>query len=390
MRQAREHHPGEVWKTPDGKWRSKNPSGDAKSFDAKEQADAHAKPKKDTGSGDGGEGKGKGFKALLSSFLEKAKDLAPSAKEALKRAPQEAQRLVVDKEHRKEATTKAVEVMKKGAKAIPTLLKNATKEELHEIKHGVSAVKKVFKKPPEKLTGPDKKALYAVGVYVVAGTVMAATGGLAAMAGTLGNSFAKHVAFKAVSHILDQGFTHFEVGHSLLHGLHHFSDHLASERVALRHIFGEGASEEELQEILLTYMYQAIHDVLDKGLTDEDMEKVLEAVNEKTENVKTASVVLPMSDPTWESYTDEVMDYRMDGVTPRQLIREAMRSYVKIAQETNGKIETAIRAVEDYSGMETDYERLESLVRKEIRFIWGDDPGRDIFAKMFARGKFIY
>lgn len=287
MKIARERHPGEVWKTPEGKWRSQNPAGEAKSFDTKDQADAHAKPKKDEPTKD--EGGSKGFKGMLSSFLEKAKSLTPAAKEALKQAPKEVQRLIVDKDHRKEATDKAVQLMKKGTKAIPTLLKNATKEELHEIKHGVSAVKKVFKRPPEKLTGPDKKALYAVGVYVVAGTVMAATGGLGAMAGTLGNSFAKHVAFKAVSHILDKGFTHFEVGHSFLHGLHHFSDHLASarpasERVAMRYVFGEdGPSEDELQEILLTYVYQAIHDVMAEGLSDEDMQKVLEAANDKSD-----------------------------------------------------------------------------------------------------------
>lgn len=287
MKLARERHPGEVWKTPEGKWRSQNPAGDSKSFDTKDQADAYAKPKKDEPKkeNDGP----KGLKGMLSSFLEKAKKLTPVAKDALKQAPKEVQRLIVDKDHRKETTDKAVEMMKKGAKAIPTLLKNATKEEIHEIKHGVSAVKKVFKKPPEKLTGPDKKALYAVGVYVVAGTVMAATGGLGAMAGTLGNSFAKHVAFKAVNHILDQGFTHFEVGHSFLHGLHHFSDHLASERtaserVALRYVFGEdGPSDDELQEILLTYVYQAIHDVMADGLSDEDMQKVLEAANDKSD-----------------------------------------------------------------------------------------------------------
>ncbi len=283
IRQAREHHPGEVWKTPEGKWRSQNPSGDSKSFDDKEQAEAHAKPKKDEGEHEEKEGK-KGLKSMISSFFSKAKNLAPAAKEALKQAPKEAQRLIVDKEHRKEATTKAVEAMKKGAKAIPGILKHATKEELKEIKDGVSAVRKTFKKPPEKLTGHDKKALYAVGVYVVAGTVMAATGGLAAMAGTLGHSFAKHVAFKAVSHIMDRGFTHYEVGHSFLHGLHHFTEHLASERVAARYLFSkEDATDEELQEILLTYIYQAIHDVLEEGLTDEDMAKVLEAVNEKTD-----------------------------------------------------------------------------------------------------------
>lgn len=283
-RQARDHHPGEVWKTQEGKWRSQNPSGDAKSFDNKEQAEAHAKPKKDEGGHEEGGGEKKGLKSMISSFFSKAKDLAPAAKAALKQAPKEAQRLIVDKDHRKEATSKAVEAMKKGAKAIPGILKHATTEELKEIKDGVLAVKKKFKKPPEEFTKHDKKALYAVGVYVVAGTVMAATGGLGAMAGTLGHSFAKHVAFKAISHIMDRGFTHYEVGHSFLHGLHHFTDHLASERVAARYLFSkEDATDEELQETLVTYIYQAIHDVLEEGLTDEDMVKVLEAVNEKTD-----------------------------------------------------------------------------------------------------------
>lgn len=40
---AEEHRPGEVWKTEDGNWRSKNPEGDSKSFDTKDQAESHAK-----------------------------------------------------------------------------------------------------------------------------------------------------------------------------------------------------------------------------------------------------------------------------------------------------------------------------------------------------------
>jgi hypothetical protein len=275
------HRPGEVWKTEGGLWRAVNSKGVAKSFETKEEADSHAKGHEsedenhnsDHGDVHSPEGS---LKNKLKGFFGKLKDTPKSVKEFLSSAPPKVQKFVVDKEHRKEVTANMAEAMKKGAKSIPSLVKEATKDELKEIKDGVKAVKKIFKKPPEKLTGHDKKALYAVGAYVAASVVTGVTAGAGGAAAMFGKSFIKHVAFKAVSHAIDRGFTHFEVGESALHGFHHFTDHLASLK------FSEDEEGDPLNETLVAYIHEAIRQVLEKGLSDEDMEEILKTVNEKT------------------------------------------------------------------------------------------------------------
>lgn len=283
------HRPGDVWKTDEGLWRGMNPEGVAKSFEDRDKATSHAKgPNHEEDNGgheEGGDGKHKDtdLKTLMTGFFKRLKSVPEAVKAAVKASPEAVQRFVTDREHRKAITTKIATGMGKAAKEIPALLHKATKAELKEIHSGVAAVKKVFKKPPQKLTKHDKKALYAVGAYVVSGTVLAASGGLGALAGGLGKGFAKHVAAKAVHHILDTGFTHFEVGESVLHGLHHFTDHFASSgKVA-----AEEATDDDLAETLVTYLYEAVRQVLAKGLTDEDMAAFLEGVNEETKDMKT-------------------------------------------------------------------------------------------------------
>jgi hypothetical protein len=265
--QEEEHRPGDVWQTDSGKWRAMNDAGNAQSFDSKEDATAHAKGAREESHGE--DQGGGSLKGAIGSFLKKIKNLPATAVAAVKAAPPAVHKFVADKDHRKEVMTSVATGMKDGAKAIPGLIKNATKEELHEIKAGATAMKKFFKRPPEKLTGHDKKALYAVGAYVAAGAVGAVTGGAALAAGALGKSFLKHIAFKATSALLDKGFTHFEVGESLHHVVEHL--HLASLE---RRWAGEEAPSDE-ESILIAHVYKAVQETFKAGLDDEAMKKIV-------------------------------------------------------------------------------------------------------------------
>lgn len=297
-------HPGDVWRTEGGQWRALNHNNVAKSFDDKARADAHAKggakkpPPKPHGNSDGhgehdehdehDDHASPALKEVVSKFLDKMKELPSAAKEFVTSAPEKVKKFVVDSDHRKEVMSSVATSMKEGAKKIPELLKKATKEELDEIKTGVSAAKKLFKRPPEKLSKHEKKALYAVGAYVVSTAVAAASGGAALAAGGFGKAFLKHVGLKAVNQLLDAGFTHFEVAESAAHGLHHFQhvvNHLASAseqedtllylRLAAESEKGDSASAEET---LLAYVHAAVAEAMKKGLSDSDMEDILSSM----------------------------------------------------------------------------------------------------------------
>lgn len=276
------HHPGEVWRTSEGNWRSMNRGGETKSFATKDEANTHARGKKDKhpahGHGEHEEHDEPGVKEVFTKFMSKLKGAPAASVDFVKNAPSNVKKFVVDKDHRKGVMSSASKSMAESAKKIPELLKKATKEEYEEIKTGVGAVKKLFKKPPEKLTKHDKKALYAVGAYVASTAVAAATGGAALAAGGFGKAFLKHVGMKAVHHLLDNGFTHFEVAEAGAHGLHTLMHHLAStEDQTFLRLAGDG-DETEMSEAVLAYVHAAVQDVMEKGLSDDDMAEVVKSI----------------------------------------------------------------------------------------------------------------
>lgn len=294
------HHQGEVWKTENGKYRSMSPEGDVKSFDDSEKAKAHAKGKgqsEDHGESEGH--KGPSLKEVATKFLDKLKGVPSATKNIIQKSPENVKNFVVNKDHRKTVTDSIVSSMKKGAKGIPKLLKDATKAEVKEIHSGVKAFKKFFKKPPEKLTKHDKKALYAVGSYVAVAAVAGVAGGAALAATGFGKAFAKHIATKAIHKVLDHGLTHFEMGESILHGLHHFVGHTASANRVARRFAGEDVetTDDDLSETLLAYLHEAIRQTLSDGLSDDDMGEILKSLGEgegsvevEKESKKTASL----------------------------------------------------------------------------------------------------
>lgn len=217
----------------------------------------------------------------LKSFLAKMKGASKSIVDSIQKAPKEVQRLVSDPEARKTALTNVADAVKKAPKEIAKRIYDAAKKEAHEIKHAGHAVGKIVK--GEKLDKKDKKAIYAVGVYVAGATLAAAGGGALLAAGAIGKSFAAHVAIKAVHGLLDDGFTHFEAAESVAHGIEHVMhvmEHVASDEHARLLKAAEDGDEEVLQAALVAQITAYVAKVLRDGVPDEDMEGILNGADE--------------------------------------------------------------------------------------------------------------
>ena len=212
-----------------------------------------------------------GLRDKLKSFLSNVKGIHKSVVEAVQKAPEHVQQIVVDPRARKEAFKTIGEGIKKSPERVTKLVLDSARKELHELKHAVHATKKLVKKPPEKLTKQDKAALYAAGIYA-AGMALSLVppGNAIVAAGAFGKSFVSHVGIKAVHQILDKGFLHFEAAETARHTIHtvtHFLDHIASE---------EEGDDAALEETLIHYLVAAIS----KMVKDADMESILQGDKE--------------------------------------------------------------------------------------------------------------
>jgi hypothetical protein len=253
------------------KYLDEHPDADASKHTISKSDEAAAPKKDDKPSG--------GIAAKFKSFISKVKDAKPDIIKAIKGAPEKVQAFFADPEARKKATTQASEAIAKAPGKIANRIYESAKAELKEIKHAGHAVKKLFKKPPEKWDKEDKKAVYAASVYVAGAAMAAAGGGPLMAAGALGKAFASHVGMKAISHIVDHGFLHFEAGETVLHALHpimHVMEHLAAD---------ESAKDEDHEKNLIQYLTVAVGKIMEDGLSDEDMQKVLQGEEPDSESI---------------------------------------------------------------------------------------------------------
>lgn len=258
--------PGEVWRTEEGNWRAMGPHGGMKSFESQEEAKTYAKGKKEEEKGPSEEEK-KGIKGKLTNLFNKVKGIPDRIKGEIEKASHTVQAIVADEESRKVALSHMADKIKKAGVDVVKKIHESAKDELKEIGHSVHAVKKLFKKPPEKLNKKDKAAIYSASVYV-AGAVLAAfpPGGALIAAKAVGSSFAKHIAIKSVHKFLDHAFLHYEAGESVFEGAHSIGK-------VLEHFAAEDASDEEkMFNILTGYVVGAMKD----GISDEEMEAILQ------------------------------------------------------------------------------------------------------------------
>ena len=92
---------------------------------------------------------------------------------------------------------------------------------------------------------------------------------------------------------------------------------------------------------------------------------------------------------TSEEIVTEALDRRVNGKTVRQHIQECLRQYIILANETHDVIYGALKDVEGYSQAKADRNIFLNAVAKEIAETWGDDPPKNVFAEMFALGRYI-
>lgn len=227
------------------------------------------KSKQDGAKGDDDEGKGLLHK-LKTKVVGLLKDIRATSEisKALTDTTPEVQQAFLDTDTYNTTFGKVCARIEHRAKKFVSAITNSISKEVHEIKHAVHASKKLLKRPPGPFSKEDKGAFYSAGAYV-AGTMLAAIppGGALMAAGALGKSFAMHVGVKAVSLILDKGFTHFEWAETLLHGIHHIAAKDDGDKKSRN-------EEDRLREALVRALVETIPEVL-RNLTDEDRKMIL-------------------------------------------------------------------------------------------------------------------
>ena len=185
----------------------------------------------------------------------------------VKKSPKVAKEFLTDEKARNKMLKGWVQKIKSAPGKLAKTIYDSAVVEVGEFKHAAKAVKKIIKK--EKLTLKDKHAMYAVGVYAAGLTLAAVTTGSSLLAtGAFGKSFGTHVAIKAAHALFDEGFLAFEGIETALHGgekLLHFMSHLA-------------ADEDKDGQLLVQAMTGAVLSVLNKGISDEDIKKIMAGV----------------------------------------------------------------------------------------------------------------
>jgi hypothetical protein len=222
--------------------------------------------------------------SLFKKFISNIPNLPKHIEESLHAAKPSVQKFCMDKEHRDTVLKKAVENIKKSPAKLSRHIYRAAKEEIHELKHAGSAVKKMMK--GKKLDKKDKKALFSTAMYVAGATLAAVGGGALVAGGTIGKSFAIHVGTKALHALLDDGYLAFEGVEHSVHGFHHVHHVLnALHLAAVQHV--EDISEEDPYESdegteasLVSQLIGYTAAEFDKGITDEDMGSILQDTQE--------------------------------------------------------------------------------------------------------------
>jgi len=283
----------------------------------------------------GAEGKTK-TQSKLKTFLAGIKGASKAMVTAVKSAPEATQKMIVDPAYRREQTKAAAQAIKKSGKAGAKRIWDAMKSESHsvfvetpKILHGLvtdnakaardfaklpkeERTKEKFKEMVRTPTKKEIKTLYGSAVYA-GGIALAMAGGPAgagiagmatAGASAFAHSFTLHVGIKAVAQLVDDGFLFYEAGETAANtaiqmgvdalagfvpsssALYPFSPwSLISKGLGAVKEVGSmvlGAEEsdtdpnpDEIMQDFIAKLQDAMADVLAKGISDEDMQKIL-------------------------------------------------------------------------------------------------------------------
>jgi hypothetical protein len=215
----------------------------------------------------------KASKGAFSKLVESVKPTSAKRKDIvdnLKKASESTRTFFSNRQYRRKKMGELGKSIKNGAKAIGHRIMHAAKAEVHEIGVGVKALKQVLTPGAKHLDKKQKKALYGLGAYVAGASMTLAGAGALMATAAVGKSFALHVGIKAVSHLADSFFTHFEwgvEGSHILHGVGHVMSHLASSRTS--------ADSDADQQAIMEALVLSVSTVLSDGMSDEDVDRML-------------------------------------------------------------------------------------------------------------------
>ena len=269
LKEAMEHDTDDALKL----YLDEHPDADPKNHRVKDTGDSA--PSKDEDKGEG-KPKAKGMVKSTKALLNKLKGVSAQMKDSVQNAPSKVQGILSDPKMRKEALSSLAETAKASPNKIAKRILDSAKKELKELAHAGKAIRKVLSKPPQKWDKKDRKALYAAGAYVAGAAFAAAGGGPIVVAGALGKSFALHVGIKAVHEMMDAGFLHFEWAETALHAVHTI---MAADE------------DEAVQKALIEQLTAATIKVMDKGLTDKDIENILTETHPGPDTIKEPKVI---------------------------------------------------------------------------------------------------
>ena len=209
--------------------------------------------------------------AKLTKFVGEAKGAKTEIVEAVKKAPAEVHQIVLSGEHRSKFLSGVADKIKAAPRALAERIKQAAKKEVHEMVHAVKALPKLLKVPPGPFSVQDQHAFYAAGAYVASAALAMVPPGTALMAaGMFGKSFAMHVGIKAVHELLDVGFIHFEWAETVFKVIEHATK-LAKEDDK----DDKKPDDDVANTALLEGLARIIQGILDKGMTEADMKKIM-------------------------------------------------------------------------------------------------------------------
>lgn len=206
-----------------------------------------------------------------------AKDWGPKAKAKLERMPDEAKAFFTDKAFRNAALETTAEMARQAGKKIAKRVVATAKEEAHEFKEAGKALRSFAKtRSLKKIPPEEKKALGTVMKHMAltaAASAAVATGVKIPI--VMAKGLAKHFAAKTVSKTAE-------------------NLHIGGELTHLTHLFHDAAGDAE-DEAALTRLAElitkSVAEVMDQGISPEELEQLALAVEEEAPKESLAQLV---------------------------------------------------------------------------------------------------
>jgi len=227
-------------------------------------------------------------KALYQDLVNTVKPTRPSRQaitKAFQGANKQTKTFFSNSRYRRKKMQALGGAIKKGANALAHRISHAVKAEVEEVGVGVKAIRQVLTPGSKRLTKKQKKAVYGLGAYVAGALIAAAGGGAVMAAAAVGKAFSLHVAIKAIGHLADSFFTHYEWGLEASHAAHGVAHVVKGVQGVLTHIAtdhtaGGGPESDDVQTTIIEAMVLAVAKVLDEGMDEDAVRRMLSGADD--------------------------------------------------------------------------------------------------------------